>query len=89
VRRFPELGFCVVASDEPLHYYPLFSQSAGLDVQLTCYPRRRYELEQKYTTYVNLKSRTVRDEPIGSPHALTCPLARAPLVSSPWTTLRC
>ena len=60
VARYPELKLCVIESDEPVHYYPLFSQTQGCDVLLACYGGQRFELEQKYTTYVNLKSRQVR-----------------------------
>mmetsp|Transcript_54915 Transcript_54915/g.163395 ORF Transcript_54915/g.163395 Transcript_54915/m.163395 type:complete len:380 (-) Transcript_54915:935-2074(-) len=60
ITRYPELEFCVIVRDEPVHYYPLFSHSQGCDVLLACYGGQRFELEQKYTTYINLKSRPVR-----------------------------
>ncbi len=43
----------VVYADEPLHYYALYSQSQSADLVMSIYPDHRYELEFKYTTWVN------------------------------------
>ena len=47
----------VVHSKEPLHYYSLFSVTRGFDIVLSCYSNRRYEVEEKYTTFIDLASR--------------------------------
>ncbi|UYZ60947.1 DUF6687 family protein [Hymenobacter latericus] len=57
LRRYPELGLVVLHSPEPLPYYALFGPTAGYDVVLSCYHGQRYELEYKYTTWVDLESR--------------------------------
>lgn len=58
--RYPGLGLCIVRAAEPLHYYSLFSLSIGYDVLLSCYSQNRYELEMKYTTFIDLVSRRSR-----------------------------
>lgn len=50
--KYPEIGLAVVASPTPLHYYALFADTADIDLVLTMYPGNRYELEQKYSTWV-------------------------------------
>ncbi|GAB2475009.1 hypothetical protein GCM10011375_23830 [Hymenobacter qilianensis] len=55
--RYPELGLVVVHTPEPLPYYALFGPTAGFDIVLSCYNDRRYELEYKYTTWIDLESR--------------------------------
>ncbi|MGY2133231.1 DUF6687 family protein [Hymenobacter sp. HD11105] len=55
--RYPELGLIVVHTPEPLPYYALFGLSAGFDIVLSCYSGKRYELEYKYTTWIDLESR--------------------------------
>lgn len=55
--RYPEIGLLVVHTPEPLPYYALFGPTAGFDVVLSCYNDQRYELEYKYTTWVDLASR--------------------------------
>lgn len=57
VSRHDDLGLVVVITPEPLHYYSLFSVSLGCDIVLSCYSKNRYELEVKYTTYVDINSR--------------------------------
>lgn len=47
----------VVETPEPLHYYALFSQSAPADMVLSMYSGNRYELEYKYTTWVDCATR--------------------------------
>ncbi len=55
--RFPELGLIVVETPHPVHYYALFSRTQGFDMVLACYSNNRYELEYKYTTWVDLATR--------------------------------
>lgn len=55
--RHPEIGLIIIETPHPLHYYALFSRTAGFDMVLTCYDRNRYELEYKYTTWVDIASR--------------------------------
>lgn len=57
VEKYPDLGLVVVFCEEPVHYYALFSVTRGFDIVLSCYSGNRYELEQKYTTYVDIESR--------------------------------
>lgn len=56
-RRYPEIGLAVVETPEPAPYYALFGPTAGLDVVLSLYAGNRYELEYKYTTWIDLESR--------------------------------
>jgi len=55
--RHPELGLIIVETPHPIHYYGLFSRTIGFDIVLSCYEQNRYELEYKYTTWVDLASR--------------------------------
>ncbi len=56
-RRYPEIGLVVVATPAPAPYYALFGPTAGFDVVLSLYGGNRYELEYKYTTWIDLESR--------------------------------
>ena len=55
----PLIGLAIARPDGPMHYYSLFSRSLGSDVLLTVYPGNKYELEAKYTQYVQFHSRPV------------------------------
>jgi hypothetical protein len=57
LRRYPEIGLAVVETPTPAPYYALFGPTAGLDVVLSLYADNRYELEYKYTTWIDLESR--------------------------------
>jgi hypothetical protein len=57
VTRYPETGLVVVRIPEPQPYYALFGATAGFDVVLSLYHGGRYELEYKYTTWIDLESR--------------------------------
>lgn len=67
IRRYDDLGLAVVDTAAPApHYYALFTATSGFDVVLTMYSGGvealgpgggRYEVEQKYTQYVDLRSR--------------------------------
>jgi len=54
---YPALGLIIIHTPHPLHYYALFSRTKGYDMVLTCYEHNRYELEYKYTTWVDIASR--------------------------------
>ena len=56
-RTYPEIGLAVVRTPAPGPYYALFGPTAGLDWVLSVYDGQRYELEAKYTTWVDLESR--------------------------------
>ena len=56
-RRYPEIGLAVVQTPAPLPYYALFGPTTGCDIVLSQYGGNRYELEYKYTTWVDLASR--------------------------------
>ncbi len=55
--RFPTLGLIILQTPHPVHYYGLFSRTRGFDMVLACYEQNRYELEYKYTTWVDIASR--------------------------------
>lgn len=59
VMTFPDIGLAVIYSPAPIHYYALFSRTRGYDKVLSIYPDQRYELEYKYTTWVNTWSHPV------------------------------
>ncbi|KAG2498182.1 hypothetical protein HYH03_003937 [Edaphochlamys debaryana] len=60
VERHRAVGLTVLRAPEPtLHYYSLFSHTVGYDTVLTMYGGQRYELESKYTQFVNVWSRPV------------------------------
>lgn len=54
---YPEVGLLVVRTPAPVPYYALFGPSAGFDYVLSLYDGQRYELECKYTTWIDLESR--------------------------------
>ena len=57
VEKYPEIGLVCVETPEPVHYYALFSVTGGYDIVLAQYQQNRYELEYKYTTWVDIHSR--------------------------------
>ena len=57
VKTYPEIGLIMLDTPEPTHYYALFSLTMGYDIVLTRYAGHRYELEYKYTTWIDLDSR--------------------------------
>ncbi len=70
LERHPGIGLIVVHTHKPLHYYALFSRTIGFDIVLSCYDDNRYELEYKYTTWVDIASRATL------PRISLAPLAR-------------
>lgn len=57
LQHYPEIGLVVVQAPKPLPYYALFGPTAGFDIVLSMYAGQRYELEYKYTTWIDLASR--------------------------------
>ncbi|PSR53842.1 hypothetical protein AHMF7605_10085 [Adhaeribacter arboris] len=57
VSIFPEIGLVQLQTPRPVHYYALFSRTIGYDMVLAQYTENRYELEYKYTTWVDICSR--------------------------------
>ena len=55
---YPNIGLVVIRTPGPLPYYALFGPTAGFDIVLSIYDGQRYELECKYTTWVDLESRS-------------------------------
>lgn len=52
-----EIGLTSIKTPEPVSYYALFSATHGTDIVLSMYSENRYELEYKYTTWVDIVSR--------------------------------
>lgn len=53
-KKYPSISLVVVTTKQPLHYYSLFSCSIGQDIVVSIYSGNRYEVETKYTTYVEV-----------------------------------
>ncbi|MBD1397064.1 hypothetical protein H9Q13_07790 [Pontibacter sp. JH31] len=58
LERHPDIGLVIIQTHRPMHYYALFSRTKGFDIVLSCYDDNRYELEYKYTTWVDIDSRS-------------------------------
>ena len=56
-QRYLHLGLTIVGTPAPLPYYALFETSQATDIVLSMYSKKRYELEYKYTTWVDIVSR--------------------------------
>ena len=54
---YSDIGLVVLRTPEPGPYYAQFGPTAGFDWVLSLYDGQRYELEAKYTTWVDLESR--------------------------------
>ena len=57
ILNFDNIKLQVVICPEPVHYYALFAQSRNADMVLSIYDNNRYELEYKYTTWINAYTR--------------------------------
>ncbi|WP_339813334.1 DUF6687 family protein [uncultured Imperialibacter sp.] len=57
VEFYEDIRLLVVHAPMPLHYYALFGKSAQTDMVLTIYPGNQFELEYKYTTWVDAYGR--------------------------------
>lgn len=55
--HIPHIGLTVINTPAPLPYYSLFQPSINTDIVLSIYNNNRYELEYKYTTWVDIVSR--------------------------------
>jgi hypothetical protein len=51
------LKIIFIETPEPLHYYALFSVTKNYDIVISMYSNNRYEIEHKYTTWVDIVSR--------------------------------
>ncbi len=54
---FPNLGLIHVQAQEAIPYYALFSETEAFDLVYSSYPNQRYEVEYKYTSWIDLASR--------------------------------
>jgi hypothetical protein len=52
-----EIGLTIIETPNPVSYYALFSATLNDDIMLSIYSDNRYELEYKYTTWVDIVSR--------------------------------
>jgi hypothetical protein len=50
--EYNDIRLQVVEAENPLHYYCLYAESQNSDVVISIYNDNRYELEYKYTTWV-------------------------------------
>ena len=57
VRKYDTIGLIVIDTILPMHYYSLFSVSRGVDIVVSLYSNNRFEVEEKYTSYVDINSR--------------------------------
>lgn len=57
ISNYAEIGLQSIKTAKPLHYYALFSASNGYDIFLSIYDNNKFELEYKYTTWVDIVSR--------------------------------
>lgn len=58
ITKLDDLKIIFIETPKPLHYYALFSVTKGFDVVISMYENNRYEIEYKYTTWVDIASRT-------------------------------
>lgn len=58
ITKYDDLKIIIIETPEPLHYYALFSVTKGYDVVISMYSKNRYEVEHKYTTWIDIASRT-------------------------------
>jgi hypothetical protein len=54
---YPDIGLVAIRTPAPGPYYALFGPTVGFDWVLNLYDGQRYELECKYTTWIDLESR--------------------------------
>jgi hypothetical protein len=57
IEMISSIGLSIIETPSPVHYYALFSATEGSDIVLSIYDNNRYELEYKYTTWVDIISR--------------------------------
>lgn len=56
-QKLLHIGLAFMQTPNPLPYYALFAPTAKTDIVLSMYSNNRYELEYKYTTWVDIVSR--------------------------------
>ena len=57
IQKIPEIGLAIVETGEPVHYYSITGKTIGMDTVLSIFDNNRYELEYKYTTWIDMASR--------------------------------
>lgn len=60
VKVYKDISLAIVRCPSPVHYYSLFKHTHGCDVVVSLYDDQRYEVEEKYTQFVNVHSRPVQ-----------------------------
>lgn len=55
--RWDDLGVVVIHAACPVHYYALFCLVENADTVVAVYPGNRYEVEHRYTGFVDIQSR--------------------------------
>eukprot|EP00467_Chlorarachnion_reptans_P000782 CAMPEP_0114534710 /NCGR_PEP_ID=MMETSP0109-20121206/27994_1 /TAXON_ID=29199 /ORGANISM="Chlorarachnion reptans, Strain CCCM449" /LENGTH=966 /DNA_ID=CAMNT_0001718159 /DNA_START=523 /DNA_END=3421 /DNA_ORIENTATION=+ len=54
VKKYKNIDLVLVSCPDPVHYYALFSVGRDFDIVVSIYDEQRYEVELKYTTYVDI-----------------------------------
>ena len=57
VEKWEDVGIVVIFVEKPLHYYALFHPACNMDTVITIYPDNKYEIEDKFTSLIQLTSR--------------------------------
>lgn len=57
IEKWEDLGIAVIFVEKPLHYYALFHPACNMDTVITIYPDNKYEIEDKFTSLIQLTSR--------------------------------
>ena len=57
IERWDDVGIVVIHVEKPLEYYALFSCTRNADVVVTIYPENKYEIECKYSQWIQMVSR--------------------------------
>ena len=57
ITKWLEVSTTVIKLPKPVHYYALFGATVGTDTCIAIYDGNRYEVEHKYTTFVDVQSR--------------------------------
>jgi hypothetical protein len=57
ITKWLEVSTTVIKLPKPVHYYALFGATVGTDTCIAIYDGKRYEVEHKYTTFVDVQSR--------------------------------
>jgi hypothetical protein len=57
IEKWEDIGIVVIFVEKPLHYYALFHPACNMDTVITIYPDNKYEIEDKFTSLIQLTSR--------------------------------